>query len=240
MAAKKPAPVAKPGAPAAPQTSVSQAMAASMRKFMIISISVTVLIAAVGGYFIWVLANQNVKKSNEVYAQSIYKELAEKKVEALKSAETKLAELKQAQNGGVSNFELVTDRALPQTNDLSNILTMFQKLESTTLVKIDNISKLSVTGTANSTAPVAAAPAGSAKALTMPLGFKATGSYDQILKLLRALETSTRVFDFSTLKISGTAQDITLDMNYQVYYLPQPGIDDTKVPVASYKAEVKK
>ena len=241
MATKPTTPVVKAGAPAVPQTTLSQAMQASMRKFTIIAVTGTVLIALVGGYFIYLLVNQNIKLANEVTAQGIYNKLAQQKVEVLNEAEKKLVDLNNKDNKVASDYELVTGRALPNMNDLGSLLTIFQKLETVTLVKIESVSKSLGTVGAVTVAPTAAtgsAPTG--KASPFQVSFKATGTYDQIMKMLRALETSTRVFDFTTLKIGGNSQSITLDMTYQVYYLPDQVPTDTKIPIGDYKPEAAK
>ncbi len=243
MATKPTAPVVKAGAPAVPQTTLSQAMQASMRKFTIIAVTGTVLIALVGGYFIYLLVNQNIKLANEVTAQGIYNKLAQQKVEVLNEAEKKLVDLNNKDNKVASDYELVTSRALPNMNDLGSLLTIFQKLETTTLVKIESVSKsLGATGVAAVAPTVTGGTAASSvgKASPFQVGFKATGTYDQIMKMLRALETSTRVFDFTNLKIGGTSQSITLDMTYQVYYLPDQVPTDTKIPIGDYKPEAAK
>ena len=221
---------------AVPQTALTQAMQASMKTFLLVSILGTVVITLVGGYFIWVLAQKNVETANKIKAQDIYMKLADKKVRDLSDAETKLTEIKKPGSNTVSDYELVTQRALPSTDDLGIILTMFQKLEADTLAKLDDISKAdsnSLTqGVATTATPVATT---STTALSFPLSFKATGSYDQIQKFLKKLEVSTRVFDFSNLKISGANGTTTIDMNYKLYYLPKQTIQDKQVPISDYK-----
>lgn len=219
-----------------PQTNLTQAMQSSVKNFLIIIGVGTALIVCIGGYFIWNLANKNVQAANKIKAQDIYMKLATEKSKSLSDSESIVTELKKPQSNGVSDYELVTERTLPNTDDLGILLTMFQKLEADTLVKIDTITKQADGST--STASVATAtPAvsDSLVAQAFPLTFKATGSYEQIQKFLKKLEIANRVFDFSNLKISGADGQTSIDLSYRLYYLPAQSLDDKEVPINEYK-----
>lgn len=217
----------------APDTRLTQLQQTSMRNFLIIVISATVLTVLVGGYFVYQLAQANIKKSNEIKAQDIYISLANKKIEKLGQAESQLTKIKTADSSGVSDFSRITERVLPATDDLGTILTIFQKLQSQTLVQIDNVSK----DTKSSTSSTAAKSTVNPSASSFQLSFKSTGNYDQIKNFLKAIESSQRVFDFSTLKISGTGNSLTLDMTYKMYYKEKPSIQDKDMLLSEYQAQ---
>lgn len=216
----------------APDTRLTQLQQTSMRNFLIIVISATVLTVLVGGYFIYQLAQANIKKSNEIKAQDIYISLANKKIEKLKQSESQLTKIKTPDSTGVSDFSRITERVLPATDDLGTILTIFQKLQSQTLVQIDNVSKDTKTTTSTATKTTTSNAASS-----FQLSFKSTGNYDQIKNFLKSIESSQRVFDFSTLKISGTGNSLTLDMTYKMYYKEKASIKDTEMLLSEYQAQ---
>jgi len=218
----------------APDTRLTQLQQTSMRNFLIIVISATILTVLVGGYFIYQLAQANIKKSNEIKAQDIYISLANKKIEKLKESESQLTKIKTPDSSGVSDFSRITERVLPATDDLGTILTIFQKIQSQTLVDIDNVSKESQ---ATSASAVGSAATNNSSASSFQLSFKSTGTYDQIKNFLKAIESSQRVFDFSTLKISGTGNSLTLDMTYLLYFKDKPAITDKEMPLSEYQAQ---
>jgi|GEM_PF-6216104 len=218
-----------------PQTQISRSQQTGVRNFLIIAISITALIVLVGGYFTYQLANWNITKANEIKAQDIYIKLANEKVDKLAEAETKLKDIKQPDSSQVSDFDRITQRVLPTTDDLGLLLTIFQKLETETLVKIENISKASASGAVKPVETVATSGDGTVK--TFPIVFKATGKYESIQNFLKAIESSQRVFDFSTLKLSGTPDSISLDMTYRVYYMEKPSILDSQTPLDEYQAK---
>lgn len=217
----------------APDTRLTQLQQTSMRNFLIIIITGTVLTVIVGGYFIYQLAQANIKKSNEIKAQDIYISLANKKIEKLKQSESQLAKIKTPDSSGVSDFSRITERVLPATDDLGTILTIFQKLQSQTLVDIDNVAKESQTALATTTE----ATTNNSSASSFQLSFKSTGTYDQIKNFLKAIESSQRVFDFSTLKISGNGSSLTLDMTYILYFKDKPVITDKEMLLSEYQAQ---
>jgi hypothetical protein len=53
---------------------------------------------------------------------------------------------------------------------------------------------------------------------------------------LEALESSARIFDFSTMKITSSQGKYTLDMQYKVYAFPKPSIEAKKVNIDEYEA----
>ncbi len=217
----------------APDTRLTQLQQTSMRNFLIIIITGTVLTVLVGGYFIYQLAQANIKKSNEIKAQDIYISLANKKIEKLKQSESQLAKIKTPDSSGVSDFSRITERVLPATDDLGTILTIFQKIQSQTLVDIDNVSKESQVALAATTE----ATTTNSSASSFQLSFKSTGTYEQIKNFLKAIESSQRVFDFSTLKISGTGNSLTLDMTYLLYFKDKPAITDKEMLLSEYQAQ---
>lgn len=218
----------------APDTRLTQLQQTSMRNFLIIIIAATTLTVIVGGYFIYQLAQANIKKSNEIKAQDIYISLANKKIEKLKQSESQLAKIKTPDSSGVSDFSRITERVLPATDDLGTILTIFQKIQSQTLVDIDNVSKENQAALAQAGDTTTA---NNPSASNFQLSFKSTGTYDQIKNFLKAIESSQRVFDFSTLKISSTGNSLTLDMTYILYFKDKPAITDKEMPLSEYQAQ---
>lgn len=220
----------------APKTPLSVAAQQSMRNFLIIFIGVTTLIVLVGGYFIYNLARANVTKALEVRAQEYQIKLTEKKIDDLKEAEPRLAEIKKAENGGVSKFDFVTQRSLPATDDFEGILTIFNRLQAEQGVAVDSIARVSAQGastTGGSTAPQAAGGASQQSQVSI----KVTAGRESMLRFLRAVESSARIFDFTSMKLSGGTTDLTLDMQYRVYNLPKPSIEDQKVKIDEYEKD---
>ena len=80
-----------------PETPGTQAAMQSIRNYLIIAIGVTVLVILVGGYFIYTLAQANVRKALEVRAQEYQVKLSEVKLAKLEEAEPEIQKLKQAE-----------------------------------------------------------------------------------------------------------------------------------------------
>ncbi|MCC7543140.1 hypothetical protein IT415_00285 [bacterium] len=219
-----------------PETRLTQLQQTNMRNFLIITIAGTVLSVLVGGYFIYQLAQANIKKSNEIKAQDIYIGLVKKKVEILQKSEAQLNRIKTADSTGVSDFSRITERVLPPTDDLGTILTIFQKLQSQTLVQIDDVSKeVNTLAAPTATAGGSSASTSSSATSSFQLSFKSTGTYDQIKNFLKSIEASQRVFDFSTLKISAESNILSLDMTYNLYFKEKPSIADTEMLLSDYQ-----
>ncbi|MEI7818965.1 MAG: hypothetical protein WCI47_02500 [bacterium] len=220
-----------------PQTLGMLQQQSSLKQFLIIWISITTLAVFAGGYFIYQLAISNVQKANEIKAQDIFSKLADEKIESLKKAATQLDVLKKPGNDQVSVFSRVTDRVMPATDDIGNILTIFQRIEGDTLVKIDGISKETKLTSVVTTTGSQATSVQPSSVKSFALSFKASGSYEQIQKFLKAIETSQRSFDFTTLKIDGTNDSLTLTMSYKLYYLTKPSIESSSVLLTEYQAK---
>lgn len=219
-----------------PETRLTQLQQTNMRNFLIIMIAGTVLSVLVGGYFIYQLAQANIKKSNEIKAQDIYIGLAKEKVDMLQKSEAQLNRIKTADSTGVSDFSRITERVLPPTDDLGTILTIFQKLQSQTLVQIDDVSKeVNTLAAPTATAGGSSASTSSSATSSFQLSFKSTGTYDQIKNFLKSIEASQRVFDFSTLKISAESNILSLDMTYNLYFKEKPSIADTEMLLSDYQ-----
>ncbi len=214
-----------------PETKMTQSQQTTMRNFLIIMITATTLIVLIGGYFVYQLAQANILKSNEIKAQDIQISLSKTKIDMLAKAEPELNKIKVADSSGVSDFSRITERVLPATDDLGTILTIFQKLQTQTLVQIDNVSKETRTAATGSSSTIPT----STKAESFQLSFKSTGTYEQIKNFLKAIESSQRVFDFSNLKLSGSGNALTLDMTYKLYYKAKPSITDSSVLLSEYQ-----
>ena len=213
-----------------PETKMTQSQQTSMRNFLIVISTITVFVVSLGGYFVYQLAQANVMKANEIKAQDIQISLSRTKLDTLTKAEPELNKIKIADSSGVSDFSRITERVLPSTDDLGTILTIFQKLQTQTLVQIDNVSKDS-----RSTAASTTTASTSTKAQSFQISFKSTGSYEQIKNFLKAIESSQRVFDFSNLRLSGNGSSLTLDMTYKLYFKGKPSITDTQTPLSEYQ-----
>ncbi len=220
---------------AIPQTPVSQSQQNSIRNLVIITVVICTLVVLGGGYAIYQLINANSKKAFEVRAQEYYIVAAQKNLQKLKDAEPALADIKKSDGSAPSTFDYVTKRVLPTTPDFQVLLTVINTLEKQTLVNIESVSKDTATGTA-------ATPAGTANQAqssgiqTSQLTFKVSGNQDQVNTFLRAVEKSARVFDFSSMKLSGDATSISLSVSYRVYNLPKPSIDPQMVPMDQYES----
>ncbi len=219
-----------------PETPGTQAAMQSIRNYLIIAIGVTVLVILVGGYFIYTLAQANVRKALEVRAQEYQIKLSEVKLAKLEEAEPEIQKLKQAEGNNPSKFDFITQRTLPKDEDFEAILTIFNRLQSDYQVDIESINKPTAAGaTTTGTTSGTTAPASGAKSSLVAV--KATGSQDSVLGFLAALEASARIFDFSTMKITSSQGTYTLDMQYKIYALPKPSIGAQEVKIDEYEAD---
>lgn len=237
---------------ATPETPGTQIAMQSIRNYLIIMISVTVLVVLAGGYFIYGLAQANIRRALEVRAQDYQIKLTENKLTKLEEAEPKLEGLKKADGSQPSRFDFITERTLPESDSFATILTIFNKLEEDESVSIESISKPAASGSASgspsgaSSTPSTPASSGdapaesktAAKATPTIIAIKATGSRDAIMGLLQALEKSARIFDFSTMKIDGgVGKEYTLDMQYKVYSYTKPSISPLEVKIDEYETK---
>jgi hypothetical protein len=56
--------------------------------------------------------------------------------------------------------------------------------------------------------------------------------------LLKALEKSARIFDFSTMKIDGGVdKEYSLDMQYKVYSYTKPSISPLQIKIDEYETK---
>lgn len=217
-----------------PQTPGTQAAMQSIRNYLIIAVVATVLIVLVGGYFIYNLAQANIKKALEVRAQEYQVKLSEAKLAKLEVAEPELTKLKQADGDKPSRFDFITQRTLPQNEDFENILTIFNRLQADQSVDIESISKPGTTAASSALSGASASGSGASKSSIIAV--KATGSREAIIGYLGALESSARIFDFSTMKIDVSQGAYTLDMQYKVYSFSKPSIDSKEVKIDEYEA----
>lgn len=220
----------------APQTPITTLQQQSMRNFLIIIITITTLVAIGGGYLTYRLVNANIKKALEVRAQEYYIKLAQNKKDKITQAEPILTALKKANGDSPSDFEFVTQRSLPATTDFEGILTVFNTLEKKQLINVESISRAAAGTATTPTASATSAVATAAGVKSDTISIKASGARDQIIAFLRSMETSARIFNFNSMKLSGDNGSLTLDMQYEVYYLPKPSDEDKSVPINEYEA----
>lgn len=220
----------------APQTPGTQIAMQSIRNYLIIAISVTVLVVLAGGYFIYSLAQANVRKALEVRAQEYQIKLSENKIAKLDTAEPEITKLKQSEGNKPSRFDFITQRTLPENEDFEAVLTIFNRLQRDYQVDIESINKPTATtgGATAATATKGSSTTGVSKSSLVAI--KATGSQDSVIGFLQALESSSRIFDFSTMKISSTQGSFTLDMQYKIYSMPKPSIKSTDIKIDEYEA----
>ncbi|QQS27063.1 hypothetical protein IPM44_00565 [bacterium] len=239
------APTKKPATPVAskkklvpPQTPGTEAAMQGIRNYLIIAIGVTVLVVLVGGYFIYTLAQSNVKKALEVRAQEYQIKLSENKIAKLDEAEPEILKLKQADGDKPSRFDFITQRTLPENEDFEAILTIFNRLQKDYQVDIESITKPG-TATAGVATTARSTPntTGAGKSQSSLIAIKATGSQEAVISFLQALESSSRIFDFSTMKISSEQGSFSLDMQYKIYAMPKPSINSTDVKIDEYEAD---
>lgn len=233
----KPAPVVNPKKPAVPQTDLMLKQQSALTKFLVITIGLTVLAVAIGGYFIFQLSNLNIKKAAELRAQEGTIKLLKHKQDVLDSSKDVIAELKKASGDKPSFFDLITIRSLPYKSDIESIIGTMSVLEDKTGVVVTNISN--ETGTAGVASPAAAA-ASSVDSAVQKLTFsaKVEGSYEAIMDFFRNIEKSARVMDFSNMKISGSDKTISLTVTYQTYFLNEPDLKSQSVALDEFEAKI--
>lgn len=219
---------------AIPDTPGTQAAMQGIRNYLIIAIAITTLVVLVGGYFIYSLAQSNVNKALEVRAQEYQIKLSEAKLAKLDQAAPELAKLKQADGNKPSRFDFITQRTLPATDNFEAILTIFNRLEGDHLVDIDSISKPGATDVSASANPSQSSSPDN-KSVSTLLSVKASGSRDAIIGYLEALESSSRIFDFSNMKITNSQGSYTIDMQYKVYSFPKPSIKSQDIKIDEYE-----
>jgi Tfp pilus assembly protein PilO len=233
---------------AVPDTPVSQMATQSIRNYLIIIIAVTTLVVLVGGYFIYTLAQANIKRALEVRAQDYQIKLSENKLAKLKEAEPKLEELKRADGDRPSRFDFITERTLPTNIAFDTVLTIFDRLQEDYNVDIESISKVASTATSSSssstpsTSPSSEASGGGSATTTQAkshtISIKATGSREGVIGYLRALEASSRIFDFSSMKIDGkVGTPYTLDIQYKIYSFEKPSVSSTEINIDEYETK---
>lgn len=224
----------------APDTRISQQLQSSLRNYLIMLIGGTVVVALVGGYLAWQFMNQNIKKAREITAQEAYITMAKQRLDQSGEAEEALKKIKEVSNNQQSDFDLITKRALPTTADFSTNITVFSELQKQTGVEISSI------GNGAKAITAAATPAGKAATATLPSGvssypmtLKISGKYSQIIDFIGRVEQSVRVFDFSSMKISGTSDQLALDMVYLAYYTEPVKLETQMVPLEEYLSQIK-
>lgn len=237
MPDKKNKPANKP-AVQAPATPITQQQQSGFRTFIIVAVVITILFVLGGGYLIYQLAQLNIRKNNEIRAQDAYLTLARYKKQQLDKSEQAMADLKKAAGNKPSDFDLVTKRALPTKSDFESVINIMNSLQNESLVTVENITLetgSTAGATTTSTSQTNVLPSG---AQQLPIGIKVTAGYDAIQDFFKKVESSVRVFDFQSMKLSGSAQGNTLDMKYQTYYIAEPSIDDKKVSLPEYEKAV--
>lgn len=226
-----------------PDTQVSQQQQSDMRKFMIIAISLTAVVVLVTGYISYNLIQANLKKAREITAQEAYKTMAKERLGKMDQAQVALKKIQTVDGGTISNFDLVTQRALPGNPDFATNITVFSEIQKQTGVDLASIgngisdaSKAAATTTGAAATSVVALPEG---VLSYPVTLKINAKYNQVLDFIGKVEQSVRVFNFSSMKISGDGDSLSLDMQYKAYYLNTPKIDTQVVPLEDYLSKVK-
>lgn len=224
-----------------PDTPGSIAAAQSMRNYLIIAIGVATLSVLVGGYFIYTLAQANIKKALEVRAQEYQIKLSEKKIEQIAASEPELQKIKLAEANKPSKFDFITQRTLPENEDFESVLTVFNRLQKDKQVNVESISKQGSTTTAT-TVTTQTTESGSTNGTAQPntVTIKASAAPEAMFNFLAALETSARIFDFSTMKISSAQGSLTLDITYKVYSMSKPSIDETAVKIDEFENDKEK
>ncbi len=239
----KTTPAANTKKPAVPDTQVSQQQQSDMRKFMIIAISITTVIVLATGYISYTLIQANLQKAREITAQDAYKKMAGERLDKMNQAQDSLKQIQTADGGTISSFDLVTKRALPSSPDFATNITIFSELQKQTGVDMTSIGN-GLSDSAKAAAASTSTSTTSAETLadgvsSYPVTLKISAKYSQVLDFISKVEQSVRVFNFSSMKISGDSDALALDMQYKAYYMAEPKIDTQVIPLEDYLENAK-
>jgi len=99
---------------------------------------------------------------------------------------------------------------LIKENELAENLGYFYQLESTSRVRLTQLSQLS-----------AQPPAADAPYVAIPFSIRATGTYRQVMHFLHELESGPRLCRFTTYSLSGDGEErVQLDLNIEMLGRP--------------------
>jgi hypothetical protein len=113
----------------------------------------------------------------------------------------------------VDNARLALD-ALPTIYDYPATIASLTKI-----LTDDGIGSPSITGTDQSTT-IKDDPTSDPSPIKITLGISGTGNYSSVRNVLRDLERSIRPFDVTSLSLSGTENNLTLNASVDTYFQP--------------------
>lgn len=123
-----------------------------------------------------------------------------------------------------NNAKIVLD-ALPSSYDFPALTTSLEKLLTNSNVKIANI-----TGTDDEVAQGPNSSSTSPQPVAMPFQISVNGDYGAIQKLIDQFEHSIRPFQIQSMQISGSQNDLVLNLTAQTFYQPAKSLNiSTKV-----------
>jgi hypothetical protein len=114
-------------------------------------------------------------------------------------------------NGG-NNAKIILD-ALPSSYDFTQFITTLQNLLLKEGVVVQSITSTDQSSSSNYN--------NGSGVNEIPFQFSVSGPYPVIENLISVLQRSTTPIDILSLNITGTQQDLTLNVNGQTYYQPE-------------------
>jgi Tfp pilus assembly protein PilO len=121
-----------------------------------------------------------------------------------------------AQDG--DNAKIVLD-ALPSKYDFPALATSLEKI-----LKDQGVSIQSINGTDDEIAQGSVTSSTPAP-VTVPFQFSVKGDYNSIKKVVAALERSIRPIQIQTMQLTGSEQDMTLNVSAQTYFQPAKNLN---------------
>lgn len=222
-----------------PQTEVSQQQSASTRKYIFIMVGVMTAVILVGGFVNYRLFKNYVRKSNEIKAQdSLIRKLKDKQ-QALVLLQPNYDKIIGPGPNGISDKTLVL-RALPVDAEFKTLITIIEKIGQESGVKFGTITNTSSGATPISTtaaAPTTTTTSGgstSATSATKQLfGFSVNieAPYDRIIQFLKLTESSTRVINFKSISLSGSAVDTQAIIELETFYQAEANLAPKQEPL---------
>lgn len=119
----------------------------------------------------------------------------------------------QAVPPNIDNARLALD-ALPSIYDYPATVASLTKILIDDGLTTPNITGTDQTGTVSSAASSSPAP------VAIAMGFTGTGNYRSVQKVLSDLERSVRPFDVTTVQLSGTETQLTINASLTTYFQP--------------------
>lgn len=114
------------------------------------------------------------------------------------------------------NAKIILD-ALPSKYDFPALATSLQKI-----IDAQNLKIQSITGTDEEATQGTDQASATPTAIAMPFELSVTGPYPAMQKLINSFQSSIRPFQIQKMELSGSQNDMTLNLTAQTFY--QPGV----------------